>query len=284
MSQHASPVNSLTGIRSKQPWLVMRSADKFSLRQSPNPDISHFYVFEAGQATETTFGIPDGCIDIMFDCDPDHPKAEVFGTPLSASVVDLHSGHRYFGVRFKAGVIPDCMKASAAEMVASHYHFQDLFSNADQAFEEIVSSKRFARQVALLEAFLAPKKRREFSPLTSIVAQRIAASQGRIRICELEESTGYTSRTIERQFRADVGMSPKAFCRIIRCQSSVYAIHHNDDVCFSGLATDLGFSDQSHFLREFKKQVSTTPKNYLKRVKDKSYLDRLDHICPTNAH
>ncbi|MDO6749810.1 helix-turn-helix transcriptional regulator, partial [Gilvimarinus sp. 1_MG-2023] len=80
-----------------------------------------------------------------------------------------------------------------------------------------------------------------------------------IHINDLEALTGYTTRSLQRQFRADMGMSPKAFSQIIRCQSAVYDINHSDQVAFSDLASDLGFSDQSHFSREFKKQVNTTP-------------------------
>jgi AraC-like DNA-binding protein len=49
-------------------------------------------------------------------------------------------------------------------------------------------------------------------------------------------------------------------------------------VAFSDLASDLGFSDQSHFSREFKKQVNATPLDYLKRVKHGNYLERIRYL------
>ncbi|WP_236037331.1 helix-turn-helix domain-containing protein [Marinomonas vulgaris] len=49
-------------------------------------------------------------------------------------------------------------------------------------------------------------------------------------------------------------------------------------VAFSDLACDLGFSDQSHFLREFKKLVSVTPLDYLHQVKQETYVSRLRYF------
>ncbi|MOA46479.1 transcriptional activator FtrA [compost metagenome] len=103
----------------------------------------------------------------------------------------------------------------------------------------------------------------------------IRESKGDIRLTQLEELTGYSCRTLQRQFQTDMGMSPKAFSRIVRCQSAIHEINRQERVIFSELACDLGFSDQPHFLREFKKLVSTTPLNYQRRVQQSAYLTRI---------
>ncbi|WP_369856413.1 helix-turn-helix domain-containing protein [Candidatus Thalassolituus haligoni] len=275
---HASLVRYLAGIRSKQPWLVLNSAETFSLSGSDNPVISHFYSFEAKDSTEATFAIPDGCIDILFDCDRNQPTAEVFGTPMKAIDIDLSSHHRYFGVRFVSGAMPDFLNVSAEELIEQHYGFQELVPESNQVFEEIVTSTNFAEQVALFSQFCAGKAVRKSSNLTAQAVRSICESHGSIHINDLEKLTGYTTRSLQRQFRADMGMSPKAFSQIIRCQSAVYDINHSDQVAFSDLASDLGFSDQSHFSREFKKQVNATPLDYLKRVKHGNYLERIRYL------
>jgi len=40
----------------------------------------------------------------------------------------------------------------------------------------------------------------------------------------------------------------------------------------------LGFSDQAHFQREFKKLVNATPLDYLNRVKYETYLKRIQYL------
>jgi AraC-like DNA-binding protein len=274
----SSIVSQLADIRSKQPWLVLNSAEKFSLSPSDNQAISHYYSFEPNKSVEQTFAIPDGCVDILFDCDDSHPSAEVFGTPMEAITIELNKGHRYFGMRFVSGVMPDFLNVSAGELVGQHHNLLDIVPQVNQIFEDVVTSSDFSQQVSCLEQFFNNKEMRKSSNLTSQALRGICESNGTIRINELEELTGYTSRTLQRQFRADMGMSPKAFCRIIRCQSAVYGLNHREKVTFSDLACDLGFSDQSHFLREFKKLVHTTPLDYLTRVKHQTYLERIRYL------
>ena len=275
---HSPLIDHLAGIRSKQPWLVMSAEEKFSLSGSNDKAISHFYSFEAKNTEEQTFAIPDGCVDILFDCDESRPSAEVFGTPMEAITIGLNKNHRYFGVRFASGVMPDFLNASAGELVGHHYNLLDMVPQANQMFEDIVSSADFSEQADLFGRFFINKEIRKSSDLTSQALRSICETNGTIRINDLEDLTGYTSRTLQRQFRADMGMSPKAFCRIIRCQSAVYDINHSEYVTFSDLACDLGFSDQSHFLREFKKLVNATPLDYLNRVKHETYLERIQYL------
>lgn len=277
MSKHAL-VNRLAEIRSKQPWLVMSAAQNFYLSRSDNPAISHYYSFEANDSNEQTFAIPDGCVDILFDCDSSNPTAEVFGTPMAAIDIELKSHHRYFGVRFASGVVPDFLQVSAEELIEHHYHFIEVIPESNQVFDNIVNQKNFAAQVALFKQFYNGKETRPFSSLTAQVVKSICETKGSIRVDELEALTGFSTRTIQRQFKADLGMSPKAFSRIIRCQSAVYNINHNDQVTFSDMAFDLGFSDQPHFLREFKKLVNATPMAYQSRVKEQTYLDRIRYV------
>ncbi|WP_418138528.1 helix-turn-helix domain-containing protein [Marinomonas sp. RS-M-Aa-14] len=268
----------VSGIHSKQPWFVLGAAQEFLLYHSDIPSISHFYSFEADPATEQVLAIPDGCVDILFDCDEQRPTAKVCGTTLEATNAEFIHNHRYFGVRFVPGVIPDFLKASAQELIEHQLNLLDIMPNADRVFEQIVSSSVFANQVGFFEKFYKNQLSRKLSILTKQTIHEVFIKKGNIQIQDLEASTGYCTRTLQRQFRADMGMSPKAFSRIIRCQSAVYDLNHNKGVTFSDLACDLGFSDQSHFLREFKKLVSATPLDYLNRVKHETYVGRLRYF------
>ncbi|SJN59742.1 transcriptional activator FtrA [Vibrio ruber DSM 16370] len=276
----ASIVSRVAAIHAKQPWFVLSAAQDFSLCSSEIPEVSHFYSFEADQSAALTLAIPDGCIDILFDCDANAPAAYVCGTTLEATRANFVHQHRYFGVRFLPGVIPDFLDASAREMVNHLLYLPDVVPTCHALFEQVVSTSTFVRQVSLTQQFLKDKflnsqRKRRFSPLTVQAIQHIFDHKGNIQIKQLEAMTGYTSRTLQRQFLSDLGLSPKAFSRIIRCQSAVYHINHHRQVVFSDLAYGLGFSDQAHFLREFKRLVSATPLDYQKRVKHETYLSRI---------
>jgi len=261
----------------EQPWFVLSAAQHFDLALSSNPAISHFYSFEANHNDSETLAIPDGCIDILFDCDATNPCAMACGSTLEARAADLKDKHRYFGVRFAQGITPDFMMASAKELIDQELDLLELVPDSEPLLTAITSQERFQNQIRLFQRFYEGCRTRDISPATSMAVREICARNGDIKISELEVITGFSSRTLQRQFSSDMGISPKAFSRIIRCQSAVRQISYQNDVNFSELACDLGFSDQPHFLREFKKLVSTTPADYLQQVRSCSYQQRIRH-------
>lgn len=275
MPYHATIVD-LKRIRSKQPWMVLSAAETFCLAHSNHPSISHFYSFKASDSPTKTLAVPDGCVDILFDCDATYPSARVFGTPIEAIEADIKNDHRYFGVRFASGTVPDWMAISAGDLVQHGYNLLELAPHVESLFEGVIENSDFAARVALCQGFFEPYAARSLSSLTQAVTQCIFDRQGNIRMDELSMLTDYTTRTIQRVFRADMGMSPKRFSRIVRCQSAIYSIHHNHQMTLSDMAHNLGFSDQSHFLREFKKLVHATPMDYKNQVQQSSYIGRIE--------
>ncbi|MGJ8582152.1 MAG: helix-turn-helix domain-containing protein [Psychromonas sp.] len=273
-----SIVNQLAHIHHKQPWLVMNAAQKFSLAGTNSDTISHFYTFEASDSKQAPFAIPDGCIDVLFNCSHGQPNAEVFGTPLEAINIELTAHNRYFGIRFRSGVMPDILNVSAGELINNHYNLIDLIPNTNQLVEEISSCDNFNHQINLFNQFMVEKSQRTQACTTTQIIENIIQNHGNIKIKDLEGLTGYSIRTLQRKFQNDMGMSPKTYSRIIRCQSAIYQINHSEKIIFSDLAYALGFTDQPHFLREFKRSVKTTPLNYQHRVKDESYLNKIQYI------
>ncbi|PZW58054.1 AraC-like DNA-binding protein [Pseudomonas sp. URMO17WK12:I6] len=259
----------------EQPWFVLNSS-RYSVMPSEHPAISHFYAFDVAQSANL-LAVPDGCVDIVFDCDATRPTARICGTPLAAQAVELHQNHHYFGVRFSPGVIPGFINVLAEELTERELDLLEVSGFAQRIFENIVQAPLLGDQMRLFNDYLAPRLMGRTSALTAMVIQQALRHRGDIRIQQLEELSGYTSRTLHRQFSQDTGISPKTFCRIIRCQAALDTLNTQHDVSFSELALDLGFSDQSHFLRDFKKLVSTTPCDYQRQMTQNAYTDRINY-------
>lgn len=265
-------------IHAKQPWFVLGAAAHYNLVASEDPSISHFYSFEADQTHGLTLAIPDGCVDIVFDCDQTNPHAKVCGTTLEARSAHLTHRHRYFGIRFALGVTPAFLNINADALVDKEISLHELLPDAPALLEYIVNQPSLSEQASLFQRFYRSKGTHKASPLIAHAMQLICQSKGNIQVRELESCTGYTRRTLLRRFKSDVGMSPKAFSRIVRCQFAIRDLSYHNRVVFSDLACDLGFSDQAHFQREFKKLVSTTPQDYQCRIRQGSYLERIQRL------
>ena len=252
----------IASLHSVQPWFVL-GAKRFNSLLTPESALtSHFYSFDASDGTDSTIAIPDGCIDLLFDCNSDNPKAYICGSPLEAIKADFKQGHSYLGVRFRPGVIPDLLKLDVEEVISNRLDLSELVYGADRILEQVCEADDFLGKARAVNDFVGQFDSRACSHLTMEVIARVTKARGNIQIKDLVHDTGYSARTLQRTFRNDTGLTPKAFSRAIRCQSAVYRISHNSQTQLSDLAFDLGFSDQAHFQREFKKLVSVTPMDY----------------------
>lgn len=263
----------------EQPWFVFNAAQEYSVHLSADPSISHFYSFQVDDREQVTLAIPDGCVDIIIDCDSDPPHARVCGSPLEFRSFNLTHRHRYFGVRFASGHVPRFAKLSPSELKGQEFDLADTINGAEELLEKIHLNQNFKERCQHFETYLNAKLPRRPAEITQKLLSVIKKCRGSLSMMKvLEDELSCTQRTIQRQFKKDTGMSPKEFGRILRYQSALVFLQTKTGSSFLDLALELGFSDQSHFQREFKTFVSTTPLDYIRRLKHEGYEGRINFI------
>jgi len=94
----------------------------------------------------------------------------------------------------------------------------------------------------------------------------ILKNNGQIMVKELLEQLYMTERTFERNFMSQVGLTPKQFAKIVQFQSSLNKLTQAKFDKLVEVGLDSGFSDQSHFIKAFKKYTGQTPSYYLKQM------------------
>ncbi|WP_024875391.1 AraC family transcriptional regulator [Saccharomonospora piscinae] len=87
------------------------------------------------------------------------------------------------------------------------------------------------------------------------------------RVGQLAAGTGMTVRTLQRLFAAHVGTSPKWAVRIHRLHDAAARLASDFVPSQTGLAAELGYSDQAHFVRDFTTVVGTPPASYARQQK-----------------
>lgn len=79
----------------------------------------------------------------------------------------------------------------------------------------------------------------------------------------LADATKSSQDTIEKRFRRAVGMTPKHYARLSRLRYA--AALFRPGMCFTDLALDAGYFDQSHFIRDVKAVTGETPRQFFGR-------------------
>lgn len=99
-----------------------------------------------------------------------------------------------------------------------------------------------------------------------LAVSTIIKAKGHVTIKNVRDQLFITERTFERKFNNEVGVTPKQFAKIIQFSFSLDQIKESDYTTLTNIAYENGFTDQSHFIRSFKKYTGGTPKEILTKL------------------
>jgi AraC-like DNA-binding protein len=83
------------------------------------------------------------------------------------------------------------------------------------------------------------------------------------RMADLAEEVGISQKHFIALFRSQVGLTPKKFCRVRRFHKALQEIETSCALDWAGIATNTGYYDQSHFIRDFHSFSGMNPSAYL---------------------
>ncbi len=82
---------------------------------------------------------------------------------------------------------------------------------------------------------------------------------GMITVSQLSKWFNTSTRSLQRQFRDDIGISPKDLMHIFRINKALRMMTDNNESDLSEIGYLSGYYDQSHFIRDIKKITGITP-------------------------
>jgi len=92
-------------------------------------------------------------------------------------------------------------------------------------------------------------------------------ANGMLRVNEIAAAAHATLRTLERKFKQSSGHTLKDVSGLMRFEQVRNRLWTQPDTNLAGLAHELGYTDQSHLSREFKRYTGTTPAAFARKAK-----------------
>lgn len=135
----------------------------------------------------------------------------------------------------------------------------------DRLHDRLAGAASHAQRIRLVEDFLlAQAGDARPDPLVAAAVAMIERAQATMRIEELTRQIGLSQSALERRFRRLVGASPRRFASLVRLQNVVRLRKAGADL--TTIAHAAGYSDQSHFNKDFKRFTGIAPGSFFARA------------------
>jgi AraC-like DNA-binding protein len=244
------------------------------------PDCSTRTEQSAADADKLQLLIPDGHSELVFRfagsftrwslLAPDEraqmDTSYVIGGRSESVFTESTGGLRLAGVKLDPRALRALIGMPLTEFRDNPVACDDLGVTALADLEDEVANLRTADQlVSVLDRFFLRRLTDEVSEDTPIanLLERIRATRGAQSILQWAREQRIDSRTLERRFVARMGMTPKQYARIERFKQSYRQLSsHRPGERRAHLEP---YYDESHFSREFRHFVGTSPMSWLNR-------------------
>lgn len=193
-------------------------------------------------------------------------KAVVLGVPSGALARTLSDEGETFGVSFRPVMFHALLRApmeSITDCVVPLAHV--LGATAARRWARAIDATPDAEEkVAITEALLTPLLGTPSPRLERVrdLVERIAVDRSILRVDDIARASELDTRALQRRFRTYVGLSPKSVIQRYRLHEAAIRLRAPHPPSLAELAASLGYADQAHFGRDFKRTVGQTPRAF----------------------
>jgi AraC-like DNA-binding protein len=261
---------------------MIRKIKNYSSQSIVDNIISQIYTFSNHSAAEmTSSSIPDASIDIVFykKMNDDYQGMKIIGPSyeFNTSYVTFGGKTEYIGIRFKPCSPLRFENFNSKELFNAIIDIEVKDNQYDKLKQILSCGKSETEVIEYIKSFVLSSLFQNFGAKAEMVhdiINYILTNTGSFSLNDLSEYTGYTAYYLNKVFREHTGYSIGKYHRLIRTHRLLGAFEksamHNYAIQQSDICFELGFSDQAHMIREFKKYTGITPKKYWKKY----YFDR----------
>lgn len=208
----------------------------------------------------------DGCIDIFFDLE-NYQGIYLMGFCDSFTEFPINNQFNYIGIRFLPGMFPSLFNIDASELnnrteyldlvLPELYNYMQTILSSNQNLEDIGArlNDYFIRYISQKQLYCDD---RFCNALDTILAVK-----GMISV-EKDLADRISSRHLRRLFKFYIGDTAKIFSKVVRFQNLLNINPTIDSLRIDKTFFDLGYYDQSHFIKEFKQFYGKTPTHALR--------------------
>lgn len=212
--------------------------------------------------------LPTGTADVIFRGDDCHEFRGALAGPRSKYVtVSTERPFTAVGVHFNPGGTYPFFGGATVDLTDASAPLADLWgAAADEISQHLACATAPEDRFGVLEQMLLARLS-GFVPHPPIrrALDLFNRSGGLTTVGAVVQRVGMSRRRFVEEFRSEVGLSPKAFCRLRRFSAVLNRVASLKDADWAHVAHAAGYWDQAHFNHDFREFCGLSPSEYLAR-------------------
>ena len=227
--------------------------------------------------------VPNGCIELIIHLSDDHcaldkdshgyhksPPFTLLGVYDKTYVVKFSNSVHVLGIRFYPDGFRNIIGVPPGLFTSTYEDGIDVMGkNLKELCLRIKEIESSQDKIKLINDFLlnqVMKNKRTYDN-TRIAMQLIRQQMGLIGFDELKEKVPISFRQLQREFKTLYGLTISDYMRLIRLNAiNKYMLSKSSTL--TEIAHDLDFTDQSHFIREFRRYTGLPPGKFVRNYED----------------
>lgn len=208
--------------------------------------------------------LPHPNVHLVFEAD----GARIAGVHTGRFTTQLEDRGWVFGVKFRPGAFRPYFGRSVASLRDRSVPIDEVFGRKGAALARKVSGLcEVAEKAAAVEQFLNERMIPSDANVqrVSSIVDEIAENREIVSVQQIVEQWGLGKRPLQQLFSSYVGVGPKWVINRYRLHEAVERLQEGAHISFTELAIELGYFDQAHFIRDFRKLVGYSPAAYSRR-------------------
>jgi len=193
------------------------------------------------------------------------PPNYVLVQPTAHWKLFIYASTRIAGIFFKPGILQRILKYPMNLVANQPVELDALIGNTFNEVCDQMMEVDPATRIYLIERLLCRLLDTDRPYLTSYAettARIIQRCKGGVTISQLSDELRVSRQFITKQFTGQVGVSPKEYTQIVRFNAVHQYIATRKSVRWTDVTYLFGYSDQSHFIKEFRKYMGMLPTEY----------------------
>lgn len=158
--------------------------------------------------------------------------------------------------------------------------FEHPMAQLQATLTELIHAGQIAEALAQVNHYFL-RLRVDINPDSTLFKAGVAMREanGTMPVSQVASAAHATVRTLERKFKQSSGHTVKDVSGLMRFEQVRNHLWLNPDVNLAGLAHEVGYTDQAHLSREFKRYSGTTPAAFARKAKNGRQVIRDDFVA-----